>query len=139
MFNMEDIYARLQKGEKIEDIGNEIAAMMTEAQHRYDSEQAAIADNEAAKRELIEEIVEIIQELCILEGMDPDEIKITDEEMDQLVAAFTEMFAAMRAMKAAFADIETHAAKKPVKVTVKTSNIDRTDDQILADFLKLFN
>lgn len=139
MFNMEDIYARLQKGEKIEDIGNEIAAMMTEAQNRYDSEQAAIADTEAAKRELVEELVEIVQELAILEGMDPDEVKVTDEDVDQLVAAFTEVFKAMHAVKVAFAEIETSTAKKPVKVTVKTSNIDRTDDQILADFLKLFN
>ena len=139
MFNMEDIYARLANGEKIEDIGNEIAAMMNEAVAKHEAEEAkrveaaAQAEKEAAKRDLMEELVEIIQELAILEGMDPDELQVTDEEMDQLVTAFTEMFAAMRDLKKMFADLEAHAtAPKATKVTP-------TDEQILADFIKMFN
>lgn len=95
MFNMNDIYARLANGEKIEDIGNEIAAMMNEAVAKHEAEtraaeeakkaEAAQAEKEAAKRDLIEEMVDIIKELAILEGMDPDEMTISDEEMDQMV------------------------------------------------------
>ena len=150
MFNMEDIYARLANGEKIEDIGNEIAAMMNQAVAKHEAEvraaeeaarvAAAEADKAQAKRELIEELVEIVQELAILEGMDPDELTITDEDMDQMVAAFTEMFGAMRELKKVIADMEAHMpAAAPAQVTVKASKIAPSDEEILANFIKMFN
>lgn len=148
MFNTNDIYTRLANGEKIEDIGNEIAAMMNEAVAKREAEvraaeeakraEAAQAEKETAKRDLMEELVEIIQELAILEGMDPDDLKVTDEDMDQLVAAFTEMFAAMRDLKKMFASIDTDKIKAP-KTRKAVINVKPTDDQILADFIKMFN
>lgn len=139
MFNMEDIYARLANGEKIEDIGNEIAAMMNEAIAKHEAARAeelakqALIEKEQAKRDLMEELVEIIQELAILEGMDPDDLQVTDEDMDQLVADFTEMFAAMRDLKKMFTSLETPKVRKA------TINVKPSDDQILADFIKMFN
>ena len=144
MFNTSDIYARLANGEKIEDIGNEIAAMMNEAVAKHEAEEAkrveaaAQAEKEAAKRDLIEELVEIVQELAILEGMDPDELTITEEDMDQMVAAFTEMFAAMRDLKKMFAELDTDKVKAP-KARASVINVKPSDDQILADFIKMFN
>lgn len=151
MFNMNDIYARLANGEKIEDIGNEIAAMMNEAVAKHDAEvraaeeakrveAAAQAEKEAAKRDLIEELVEIVQELAILEGMDPDELQVTEEDMDQMVAAFNEMFGAMRSLKKMFAELDTDkvAANAP-KTRKAVINVKPSDDQILADFIKMFN
>ena len=148
MFNMEDIYARLANGEKIEDIGNEIAAMMNQAMAKHEAEvraaeeakraEAAKAEKEEAKRELIEELVEIVQELAILEGMDPDDMQVTDEDVEQLVAAFTEMFAAMRDLKKMFTSIDTDKVAAP-KVRTATINVKPSDDQILADFIKMFN
>ena len=145
MFNMEDIYARLANGEKIEDIGNEITAMMNEAMAKHEAEiraaeeakraEAAQAEKEAAKRDLIEEMVDIIKELAVLEGMDPDELKVTDEDVEQLVAAFNEMFAAMRDLKKMFASIDTDKVKAHKAVI----NMKPSDDQILADFIKMFN
>ena len=148
MFNMNDIYARLANGEKIEDIGNEIAAMMNEAVAKHDAEvraaeeakraAAAEAEKEAAKRGLIEELVEIVQELAILEGMDPDELQVTEEDMDQMVAAFTEMFGAMRELKKVFASIDTDKVIAP-KGRASVITMKPSDDQILADFIKMFN
>ena len=145
MFNMEDIYARLANGEKIEDIGNEIAAMMNEAMAKHQAAQEAaraeelakqaLIEKEQAKRDLMEELVEIIQELAILEGMDPDELQVTDEDVEQLVAAFNDMFAAMRDLKKMFASIDTDKVKAPKAVI----NVKPSDDQILADFIKMFN
>ena len=145
MFNMNDIYARLANGEKIEDIGNEIAAMMNEAMAKHEAEvraaeeakraEAAQAEKEAAKRDLIEELVEIVQELAILEGMDPDDLQVSDEDMDQMVAALTEMFAAMRDLKKMFASLDTDKVKAHKAVI----NMKPSDDQILADFIKMFN
>lgn len=134
MFNVNDIYARLANGEKIEDIGNEIAAMMNEAVAKHEADvraaeeaKKAEAEKEQTKRELIQEIVKIIQKLAVLEGMDPDELKVSEKDMDQLIAAFTEMFSTVRDLKKMFTDLETHP------ITPKS------DEQILADFLKMFN
>ena len=148
MFNMNDIYARLANGEKIEDIGNEIAAMMNEAMAKHEAEvraaeeakraEAAQAEKEAAKRDLIEELVEIIQELAILEGMDPADMEVSDEDVEQLIAAFTEMFAAMRDLKKLFASIDTDKVIAP-KTHKAVINVKPSDDQILADFIKMFN
>ena len=144
MFNMEDIYARLANGEKIEDIGNEIAAMMNEAVAKHEAEEAkkaeaaAQAEKETAKRDLIEELVEIVQELAILEGMDPDELQVTEEDMDQMVAAFNEMFGAMRELKKVFAELDTDKVRAP-KAHKAVIKVKPSDDQILADFIKMFN
>ena len=135
--------SRLANGEDMDTIGNEIAAMMTEAINEHNANLEAEAakqaeiEKEQAKRELIEELVEIIQELAILEGMDPDEMTITEEEMDQMVAAFNEMFAAMRDLKKMLAGLEEKTAAP--KVAVKATKIAPTDEQILADFIKMFN
>lgn len=136
MFNMNDIYARLANGEKIEDIGNEIANMMNEAVAKHEADvraaeeaKRAETDKEASKRELVKELVENIKKLAVLEGMDPEELIISDDEIDQMVAAFTDMFAAMRDIKHALADLEAHAPKVH----------NPTDEQILSDFLKMFN
>ena len=150
MFNTNDIYVRLANGEKIEDIGNEIAAMMNEAVAKREAEvraageakraAAAEAEKEQAKRDLIEELVEIVQELAILEGMDPADMQVSDEDVEQLVAAFTEMFAAMRDLKKLFASIDTDKVVANAPKTRKAViNVKPSDDQILADFIKMFN
>ena len=126
---------RLANGEDMDVIGQEIADMMTEALNEHntnleaEAKRQAEVEKEQTKRDLLEELVEIVQELAILEGMDPEDLEMTDEDMDQLVAAFTEMFAAMRDLKKLFTSIDTP----------KTRKIKPTDDQILADFLKMFN
>ena len=144
--NKEYFMNRLANGENMDAIGAEIAAMMNAAMAEHNARieaekaMAAEAEKEEAKRELIEELVEIVQELAILEGMDPDELTITDEDMDQMVAAFTEMFAAMRELKKAIADMEAHMpAAAPAQVTVKASKIAPSDEEILANFIKMFN
>lgn len=135
MFNMNDIYARLANGEKIEDIGNEITAMMNEAVAKHEADlraaeeaKKAEADKEQAKRELIEKLVKIIQELAVLEGMDPDELKVSEDDLNQLTVAFTEMFSTMRDLKKMVTNLESRIGNTP-----------KSDEQILADFLKMFN
>lgn len=138
--NKEYFMSRLANGESMDTIGAEIAAMMNAAMAEHtakvEAEKAAAQEKETAKRELIEELVEIVQELAILEGMSADEISVTDEEIDQMVAAFTEMFAAMREVKKLVAQLET---AKPA-ATPKTSHIvAKSDDEVLADFIKMFS
>lgn len=139
---------RLANGEDMDTIGNELAAMMTDAMNEHnanleaEAKRQAEVEKEAAKRSLIEEMVDIIKELAILEGMEPEEVTLSDEEMDQLVAAFTDMFAAMRDLKKMFADFETRADKVVAhapKTRKATIDVKPSDEQILADFIKMFN
>ena len=137
---------RLANGEDMDVIGQEMAAMMNAAMAEHnanleaEAKRKAEAEKDQAKRDLTEELVEIIQELAILEGMDPADMQVTDEDMDQLVAAFTEMFAAMRDLKKLFASIDTDKVVANIpKVHKATINVKPSDDQILADFIKMFN
>jgi hypothetical protein len=132
---------RLANGEDMDVIGQEMAAMMNAAMTEHNANLEAEAkrqaeiEKEVAKRDLMEELVEIIQELAILEGLDPDDLQVTNEDMDQLVAAFSEMFAAMRDLKKLFASIDTDKVKAHKTVI----NMKPSDDQILTDFVKMFN
>ena len=135
---------RLANGEDMDVIGQEMADMMNAAMDEYNAHLEAEAkrqaeiEKEAAKRDLMEELVDIIQELAILEGMDPDDLRVTDEDMDQLIAAFTEMFAAMRDLKKMFAELDAGKVVAP-KTRKAVINVKPSDDQILADFIKAFN
>ena len=124
---------RLAAGEDIDTIGQEMANAMNEAleAHRAAEEAkkaaAAKAENEAAKRDIIQEMIELVQEYAILEGMDENEIKVSPEDVDAMVAAFTEMFAAMRQLKTLSARLNE---KKP---------LNKSDDDILNEFVKIFS
>ena len=130
---------RLNAGEDIDTIGAEIADMMNaaleekRAAEELARQEAAKKENETAKRDLIEEMIEIVQEYAILEGMEPDEIAVQPEDIDNMVAAFTEMFELMRSLK---------QLKKIVPAATsnnKDANKAKSDDQILAEFAKLFS
>lgn len=137
---------RLANGEDMDVIGQEVAAMMNAAMAEHnanleaEAKRQAEVEKEQAKRDLIEELVEIVQELAILEGMDPDEIQVTEEDMNQMVAAFNEMFGAMRSLKKMFAELDTDKVVANAPKTRKAViNVKPSDDQILADFIKMFN
>ena len=131
MITKEYFLDRLNAGDDIDTIGQEIANMMNEAlEEKRAAEEIArqqAADNEAAKRDIIEEMIELVQEYAILEGMEPDEIMIKPEDVDQMIAAFTEMFDFMRTLK------------KLQKITPAATPNTKSDDQILAEFAKLFS
>ena len=128
--------ARLAAGEDIDAIGRDIADMMNEALEEYRAAEeakkaaAAQAENESAKREIITEMIELINEYAVLEGLDPKELEATEEDIDSLVKSFTSLFAAMRDLKA--------LVKEPINPKAVT-RITRDDDKILADFVSLFN
>lgn len=137
MFDQNYFLTRLQNGEDLDKIGKEIADMMNKASAEFTAQKEAEAKAKAAaeaekniqKKELVEELIDIIQELAILEGMDPEDMDVADGEIDELVDAFTEMFAAMRDLKNMFA---AASVRKPAKL----APVKKNDDQILADFLK---
>ncbi len=129
---------RLANGEDMDVIGQEMAAMMNAAMAEYnanleaEAKRQAEVEKEAAKRDLVEEMCEIMRELAILEGIDPDEIEITSDMVDQMMEGITASFQLARHLEKMFAAAPAHAPVKATKVTP-------TDEQILADFIKMFN
>ena len=141
--NKEYFLSRLANGESIDAIGNEIAALMTEAANEHEAnlraemERRGEAEKQEAKKVLVEELVEVLQELAILEGLDPEDMELDDEGIDQMVAALSEVFGVIRELKTLAATLEK--APVPAPETPKAINKVRSDDQILADFIKMFN
>ena len=145
--NKDYFLARLANGEDMDTIGKEMADMMNAAMAEHAAKieaekaakAAAEADKEAAKRDLFEELVEIVQELAILEGFDEDDIQVTEEDIDNMIAAFTEMFNAMREVKKLVASLEAvKNAEMPAKTPAKPKvTAIKTDDEALADFVKM--
>ena len=129
---------RLANGEDMDVIGQEMAAMMNAAMAEHNANLEAEAkrqaemEKEAAKRDLVEEMCEIMKELAILEGVDPDEIEITSDMVDQIMEGITASFQLARQLEQMFAAAPAHAPVKAVKIAP-------SDDQILADFIKMFN
>ena len=129
---------RLANGEDMDAIGQEMAELMNaalaerNAQIEAEAAKKAEAEKVAYKRELVGEMVEIVQELAALEGFSGDEFEVTEEDVDQLVAAFTELFEAMREVKKLAAMFE----KAPARANVKTM---KSDEDVLAEFVKMFS
>ena len=126
--------SRLQNGEDVDEICKNITTIMNDAKREYDIQQAekqmALQEQEKAKKGLIKEIFEIIEELAILEGVDPEDVKMSDEELEDMYKMFSELFKLMKSFKK-IAEAPSPVAKSDLKKL--------SDDQILADFVKLFN
>lgn len=102
-FNKADIIARLQKGEKIEDIANEMSEILNTAEADYKAEQAAkeleTKRVEDAKDEACQRILEGFADFCAAAGeeelvadikkMDASEIRDMLEQGIELVKALT--------------------------------------------------
>ena len=77
------IMEQLQAGRSIEEIGNAFAAALNAANETI-LQKKEEAEKAARRAELIDKIVGSIQELAILEGLDEEEVSITDEEYDEM-------------------------------------------------------
>jgi hypothetical protein len=134
---------RLANGEDMDVIGQEMAAMMNAAMAEHnanleaEAKRQAEVEKEAAKRDLVEEMCEIMKELAILEGIDPNIVEVSDEMVDQMLAGITASFQLAKYLDGALNDgkIVAHAPK----TRTATINVKPSDDQILADFIKMFN
>ena len=138
---------RLQAGEDMSDIGNEIADLMNEAQAAYEAEEKAKAaalakalaekkaqDEAKAERKaaLLKNIVDAIAEYGALECPDLADMFVADEEDIQALAdSMTSIFTMIKMFGAAPVEMKTAKPARPV-VTV------RSDDDILKDFVKNF-
>lgn len=142
---------RLQAGEDMSDIGNEIADLMNEAQAAYEAEEKAkaaalakaLAEKKAkdeaeikAKAEkkaaLLRTIVDALAEYGALECPELADMFVADEDdLKALADSMTSIFAVIKMIGAAPAEMKS---AKPAHPVIKV----RSDDDILNDFVKNF-
>lgn len=149
MVNSKDILARLQNGERAEDIANELVNALNDANDMYNKEVAAKrAEEEAkAKRESkkiadMQFILSLMQDFCIEYYCDNNEdINAVEKAFSELtaetvIAMVEEAGAAVLDMEKKMKDIEklfgsvTAAPIKTVKVNKKNP------DAVIGNFLK---
>ena len=129
--------ARLANGEDMDTIGAEVAAMMNEAvaEHvalqKAEAKRVAEAEKTQAKRELIKTMIDATKEMAVLEGMDPNDFTVNDEDIDEMVATFSDLCQTVMLIK------KIAEPQKQVK-PVKTSRVSapKSDDEVLNDFIK---
>ena len=124
---------RLANGEDIATIGNEVAAMMNAAMEEHKiAEAAKKAEAEkqakvAAKREqkiaLATELIDVVRDLAALEGLNTAFLEDADEK-DMLDLA-----------DAMIATVQTVAVLEQALNIKPATKSEKTDEQILADFL----
>ena len=149
MVNSKDILARLQNGEKAEDIANELVNALNDANDEYNRAQAAQkAEEEAkAKRETkkitdMQFILNLMQDFCIEYYCDNNEdINAVEKAFSELtaetvIAMVEEAGAAVLDMEKKMKDIEKlFGSFKPTPV--KTIKADKKNaDAIINDFLR---
>lgn len=138
---------QLRNGQDINVMGQHIADAMNAAIADYAAEQEAARKAEAervakveltAKKKAIgEELVDLFREYAALTGNTAmDEMEITDDDLDTLVEALDQTFALMGAMKELKVAIDNLPDEKVPVIHAKVkANKNKTDDEVLADFL----
>ena len=142
MFTEKDILARLQNGENVQKIADEMAAMINAANKTYTDQKAAeeAAKAAAAKAEVQkkEELQSILDLFCDWFGtyynMDVAEIKaeLKAEQVIELVDSLKEYMEAIKNLESMFS---VKNATKPVTKVIK-SNTKPSADETINAFLK---
>ena len=147
MVNSKDILARLQNGEKAEDIANELVSALNDAAKAYNEEVAAKkAEDEAkAKREAkkvadMQDIIDLLYEFCIEyycdDNDDVDAVKDAFNELtaEKVIAIIEEVGTAVLDIEKNLKDIEKMLNPAPVKAIKIGSKKDA--DMVINSFLK---
>ena len=142
MFDEKTILARLQNGENVQKIADEMAAMINAANKAYADQKAAeeAAKAEAAKAEIQkkEELQDILDMFVdwfgTYYGVNAESVKaeLTADQVIELVDSLKEYIEAMKGLEAMFGKPVAKPAVKVIKSNTKPTNADET----INDFLK---
>jgi hypothetical protein len=160
MYNVDDILARLQNGEKLEDIGNELANAMNAAQEKYVAIQKAEEEKRAAeaekarqaqiqaqrtatRRELLWDVLDAIHKYAGYTDyaaiIDKWMMEVTEEDVAELDAQMIELLKTFEVLSQLNFDfnIKSVANKQPAvqKDTKKVAAVD--PNKALGDFIKM--
>lgn len=128
---------RLANGESMDAIGNELAAVMTEALNEHianqEAQKTAEAEAELAKRDLVVELLDIVRELAMLEGLDGELVEVTDADVNAVTDALCGLFQTIKGIESLLVPV---APATPVRITTK-AQAHMSDDEALANFLAM--
>lgn len=135
MFNEKDILARLQNGEDVQKIADEMAAALNQANKAYTdqkaAEEAAKKQNEVQKREDLQEILDMF---CDWFGtyyeMDAENLK-SELKADQVIELIDSLKEYIEAVKG----LETMFGMKNAPKIIKSSTKPKSADEQISDFL----
>ena len=132
-FNKADIIARLQKGEKIEDIANEMSEILNTAEADYKAAEAQKAAEtsrvEEAKREAVKMIIDGACDYCVAIGEEELLTELHEVDIDKIVEAIDSWFVMLKAL----ADLDKLEFKVPTEKKVAAGA-----DTAIANFLRDF-
>ena len=134
MLNKDFFLNKLRAGESIDDLGTTIAALMNDAIEAYEAEKALAAKaNDARKREIVVEIADLLKEFAVLEGANTDDLDLTDEEIDAVIGALSDLFKTITKLKT----LKIMAPMPSVLAGTKlNSKPEVSDDEVLSNFIK---
>ena len=151
MYNIDDIVARLQKGESLDTIGNELATMLNDAQAKHiaiqkaeeekraaEAEKARQAQRTATRRELLWDVLEAIHKYAgytdYAAVIDKWMAEATDEDVAELDAQLIELFKTVEVL----AQLNFAVAPKQDKIQENVKKVAVTDpNKALGDFIKM--
>lgn len=137
MFDKNYFLTRLANGEDMDAIGNELAAVMTEALNEHianqEAQKAAQAEAELAKRDLVVELLDILRELAMLEGLDGELLEVTDADVNAVTDALCGLFQTFKGIESLLVPA---APATPVHITTK-AQAHMSDDEAIANFLAM--
>ena len=151
MYNVDDILARLQNGEKLEDIGTELANAMNAAQEKYVAIQKAEeekrmteakkAQRAAIRRELLREILDAVRDYAshtdYAVTVDNWLAKATDDDIAELDAQMIELLKTVEMLAQLNFSLDNikHVVEPVQKDTKKVAAVN--PDKALGDFIKM--
>ena len=156
MYNVDDILARLQNGEKLEDIGNELANAMNAAQEKYVAIQKAEAEKRAAeaekarqaqiqaqrtatRRELLWDVLDAIHEYAgytdYAATIDKWMAEATEEDVAELDVQMIELLKTFEVLSQLNFGLNVKPAVAVQEDTKKVAAVDPS--KALGDFLKM--
>ena len=137
MFDKNYFLTRLANGEDMDAIGNELAAVMTEALNEHianqEAQKAAEAEAELAKRDLVVELLDIVRELAMLEGLDGELLEVTDADVNAVTDALCGLFQTLKGIESL---LTPAAPATPGRITTM-AQAHMSDDEALANFLAM--
>ena len=134
MLNKDFFLNKLRAGESIDDLGTTIAALMNDAIEAYEAEKALAAQaNDARKREIVVEIADLLKEFAVLEGANTDDLDLTDEEIDAVIGALSDLFKTINKLKTLKIMAPMPSVLAGTKLNQKPTI---SDDEVLSNFIK---
>ena len=162
MYNIDDIFARLMQGEKLEDIGNELANAMNAAQEKYTAVQKEAEEKRAAeaekarqaqiqaqraatRRELLWDVLDAIHKYAgytdYAAVVDQWMTEVTEEDIVELDAQLLELLKTVEVLAQlnfSLGNIKRVATPNQEKVQENVKKVAAVDpNKALGDFIKM--